>query len=382
MLFFCIFQNLYIYCVIFLVRKTLHTPLQNEALVKNHIFNYNVHVYTLEPITSQNINVWDSLIQHCKNTTAFQSAAWRNALATSFKQLDPVYLFIKNDNKLIGGIPAFVFQPIPGIRLWHSMPWNLFGGAHIIDSVEVDQHDLISTIVSYIESKASENGWCELNWTLSPNITVQYGNFLTEFGYQTEERFTHILNTNSDIDSLWSSYNKRVRGAVRKAQKSGVQVTDTESDEDLTEFYNMYLMTVKRLRGTPKPRKLMKMLLQQDIAKLAIASYEGRIIAGLLYLYYNQTVTLWCEASLPDYLQYRPNNAIFHHIITWACKEGYERVDFGASPPENEGLIAHKEQYRAKKTDFCSYTKIVSPFKRSLWTRSESVLRKIYTWLQ
>lgn len=341
-----------------------------------------MHVYTLEPIISQNENVWDSLIQQCLNSTAFHSIAWRNALATSFKQLDPVYLFIKNDNKLIGGIPAFVFQPIPGIRLWHSMPWNLFGGAHIIDSVEVDQHDLISTIVTYIESKASENRWCELNWTLSPNATVQYGNFITEFGYQTEERFTHILNTNSDIDSLWSSYNKRVRGAVRKAQKSDVQVTDTKSDEDLTEFYNMYLMTVKRLGGTPKPRKLMKMLLQQGIAKLAIASYEGRIIAGLLYLYYNQTVTLWCEASLPDYLQYRPNNAIFHHIITWACKEGYERVDFGASPPENEGLIAHKEQYRAKKTDFCSYTKIVSPFKRSLWTHSESVMRRIYTWLQ
>ena len=339
-------------------------------------------MYTLEPITIQSDNTWESVIQQCPNTTAFQSAAWGNVLTNSFKQLEPTYLLVKEDTKLIGGIPAFVFQPIPGIRLWHSMPWNLFGGVQIIDSVEVDQRDLISTVLTYIESKASENGLCELNLTLTPNATVQYGDYLIEYGYQTEERFTHILNTNGDIDALWSSYNKRVRGAVRKAQKSGVQVNDTESDEDLTEFYKMYLMTVKRLGGTPKPHMLMKMLLQQGVAKLAIASYEGRIIAGLLYLYYNQTVTLWCEASLPEYLQYRPNNAIFHHIITWACKEGYEQVDFGASPPENEGLIAHKEQYRAKKTDFCSYTKIVSPFKRSLWTRSESILRKIYTWLQ
>ena len=30
MLFFCIFQNLYIYCVIFLVRKTLHTLLTTD----------------------------------------------------------------------------------------------------------------------------------------------------------------------------------------------------------------------------------------------------------------------------------------------------------------------------------------------------------------
>ena len=134
------------------------------------------------------------------------------------------------------------------------MPWNLFGGVQIIDSVEVDQRDLISTILTYIESKASENGLCELNLTLTPNATVQYGDYLIEYGYQTEERFTHILNTNGDIDALWSSYNKRVRGAVRKAQKSGVQVNDTESDEDLTEFYKMYLMTVQATwRNTETP---------------------------------------------------------------------------------------------------------------------------------
>ena len=85
---------------------------------------------------------------------------------------------------------------------------------------------------------------------------------------------------------------------------------------------------------------------------------------------------------MPAFLKYRPNNAIFHYIITEACREGYECVDFGASPPENAGLIAHKEQYRATRTDFASYTKIVSPLKRTLWTRSERALRQIYTWMQ
>lgn len=341
-----------------------------------------MHVFTLEPITSQNVNGWDSAILQCPNTTAFQSSVWRNALVHSFKQLDPVYLLIKEDDKLIGGIPAFVFQPIPGIRLWQSMPWNLFGGPQIIDAVQENIEELITTIVTSIETTAKEIGWCELCWTFSPEETNKYGDFLTALGYDTTDRFTHILNTNVNIESIWTAYNKRVRGAVRKAEKSGVQVTDTDRIEDLNVFYDMYLMTVKHLGGTPKPRNLMEMLLQQGIAKLAIASYEGCIIAGLLYLYYNRTVTLWCEASLPEFLQYRPNNAIFHHIITWACKEGYDSVDFGASPPENKGLIAHKEQYRAKRTDFSSYTKVISPFKRSVWTHSESILRKIYTWMQ
>lgn len=339
-------------------------------------------MYTIENLTPCNLNDWESVIQHCPDSNAFHSIIWRDALKNSFKQLTPKYLLIKQNKSIIGGISAFVFEPIPGIRLWYSMPWNLFGGFQIHERYNIDPVSLISSIETFLETESTKRGWCELSWTLSPADTVKYGGLLETKGYKRLERFTHLLKTNKDSDSLWNAYNKRVRGAVRKSQKSGVEVVDTDSDEHLSEFYKMYLITVKRLGGTPKPRALMKFLLQNGIAKLAIATYQDTIVAGLLYLYYNRTVTLWCEASIPEYLQFRPNNAIFHHIITWACQEGYEYVDFGASPPKSKGLIAHKEQYNAHKTDFSSYTKIVSPFKRSLWTHSENTLRKIYTWLQ
>ena len=335
-------------------------------------------MYTVEPLTSQNQGKWDAAIQRCPNTTAFQSLAWRDALAGAFKQLTPVYLFIKQQDAVIGGLPAFVFQPIPGIRLWHSMPWNLFGGIYLTDNAPTNPEALIAAV----ETAAGENGWCEIRWTLTPEHTTVYGDFLTEAGYERTNHFTHLLKTDGDVDALWHAYNKRVRGAVRKAEKSGVAVTDTDSEAALSTFYDMYLMTVKRLGGTPKPQSLMQTLLQRKIAKLAIATYRDTIIAGLLYLHFNRTVTLWCEASVPAFLKYRPNNAIFHYIITQACREGYEWIDFGASPPENAGLIAHKEQYRATRTDFASYTKIVSPLKRALWTQSEGALRQIYTWMQ
>lgn len=335
-------------------------------------------VYTIEPLTHRNQDKWDAILQQCPNTTVFQSLVWRDALADAFKQLTPVYLLIKQKDSVIGGLPAFVFQPIPGIRLWQSMPWNLFGGIHLMHSVDVNPEMLVTAI----ETAAVENGWCEVHWTLTPEHTATYGDFFTETGYECTNHFTHLLKTSEDVDTLWRAYNKRVRGAVRKAEKSGVKVTDTHTEEALSTFYDMYLMTVQRLGGTPKPRSLMRTLLQQKIATLAIATHRDTIIAGLLYLHFNRTVTLWCEASVPAFLKYRPNNAIFHHIITQACREKDEWVDFGASPPENTGLIAHKEQYRAVRTDFSSYTKVISPLRRGLWTQSEGALRKIYTWMQ
>ncbi len=339
-------------------------------------------VYTLEPLTQQNRKGWNAVSQQCRDSTAFQSLAWQKALAQTFKQFVPSYLLIKEQNTIIGGIPAFVFQPIPGIRLWHSMPWNLTGGTQIINSAQVEPDKLISAIETYLETLSLEKGWCERRWTLSPQASLKYGDIFAANGYERTEHFTHLLTTNVDVDVLWKAYNKRVRGAVRKAEKFGVTVTDTDSETALATFYNMYLATVKRLGGTPKPLDFMKALLRSHIAKLAIATYNGKIIAGLIYLHFNRTVNLWCEASEPEFLQYRPNNAIFHHIITWACNAGYNVVDFGASPHQNRGLIAHKEQYRAKQNYFYHYTKAVSPIKRGVWNRSEGTLRKIYTWMR
>lgn len=343
---------------------------------------YDVGVYILEPLATQNDKSWDAMVQQRSDSTAFQSLAWRDALSETFKQFVPMYLLIKEQDTVIGGVPAFVFQPIRSIRLWHSMPWNLIGGPQIIHSEQVNPDKLMSEIETYLESASIENGWCERRWTLSAQASVKYAHILDAHGYERLEHFTHLLATSPDVDALWKAYNKRVRGAVRKAAKSGVKVIDMDSDAALTTFYNIYLATVKRLGGTPKPLAFMKALLRRNIAKLAVATYREKMIAGLLYLYFNRTVTLWCEASLPEFLQYRPNNAIFHHIITWACNTGYDWVDFGASPPQNSGLIAHKEQYGAKQTHLCHYTKVVSPIKRRVWTRSEGMLRKIYTWMR
>lgn len=335
-------------------------------------------MYTLETLTPQNQDKWDTTVRQCSDTTVFQSSEWREALASTFSQLTPTYLLINQDDAVIGGLPAFVFQPIPGIRLWQSMPWNLFGGIHLIESAQINPETLIASV----EATAAAKGWCEIRWTLTPKDTAIYGDLFAEMDYERTDHFTHCLKTNGDVEALWHAYNKRVRGAVRKAEKSGVIVTDTDNEKALSTFYDMYLMTVKRLGGTPKPRALMQTLLQRKIAKLAIATYQDTIIAGLLYLCFNKTVTLWCEASVPAFLKYRPNNAIFHYIIRHACLENYEWLDFGASPAEQTGLIAHKEQYRAKRTDFASYTKVVSPLKRALWTKSEGTLRQIYTWIQ
>ena len=340
-------------------------------------------MYTLERLNSQNETRWDKILAQCPGTSAFHSIAWRDALENAFTQLSSIYYLIKENDAFIGGFPAFVFQPIPGIKMLRSMPWNLCGGLQLIDEGSVNIDCLIQLIERDLTDVAAEQKLCDTVFTLSPWQTASHGRRFAMAGYQKHETlFTHILRTSTDYQVVWNAYNKRVRGAVRKARKYGVSVYNTNSEEDFQMFYEAYLATVTGLGGTPKPSSLLYAIYNSSIANLAIAKRDGIVIGGILYLCFNRTVTLWCEASGPQFLKYRPNNAIFPHIIEWACSEGYEWVDFGASPAHHQGLISHKEQYKAHRFDFCSYIKIHSPLRRALWEQSDPILRQIYTWIQ
>ena len=320
---------------------------------------------------------WNEIVTSCANTCAFHSNQWHSALEGSFRQYKKTRFVIVDGNEIVGVLPGLVFNPIPMVKMLHSMPWNLFGGPLFKTNVDVDLSSAMQAIEQKLSVFVNKNSICETLITLSPfNCRLSIDNC------QLKRRFTHLLKTDVDYDVIWKAYNKRVRGAVRKAQKCGVAVYDSDSIEDLKAFYELYLASMKRFGSTPKPFSIMRYLQKSDIAKLAIAKWEDKIIAGLLYLFFNRTVTLWCGASTLEHRNIRPNNAIFHHIIKWATENGYDWVDFGASPPDNKGLIAFKEEWRAKRYNFESYIKIHSPLRRKLWTGSEQTLRKLYGAIQ
>ena len=341
-------------------------------------------MYTLKHIKASEPAQWDSIVLRCPYSSAFHCTQWHAALEASFRQLRAENFWIESKGIFIGVFPCFTFQPVPLTKMLLSMPWNLSGGPLVIAAdVDIDVTAMMESIDTQLSETARKRGISETMITLSPHHPPDVEEALIRAGYkQRQELFTHLLKTNADYEVLWNAYNKRIRGAVRKAEKCGVIVHDSDSQSELAEFYKIYLASMQRFKSTPKPFSLLRNLQISSIAKFTVAKYNDTIIAGLLYLFFNRTVTLWCGASMPEFLEYRPNNAIFHHIIRWACAQGYEWVDLGASPPENTGLIAFKEQWRAQRYNFSVYAKVHSPWKRRLWTVAEPFARKMYALMQ
>ena len=338
-------------------------------------------MYRTELATKDEFQNWNQIVSRCPYSEALHTLEWRDTLSKSFKQMEPLYFVIKNQDNIVGASPCFIFSPIPFSRTLLSMPWMLPGG--LLSFPETDCESAITSVLHKLDDVSRERHLSEITVTLPANSNEVIINSLNSNGYiQNTSQFTHILSIENGYESVWTAYNKRVRGAVRKAEKTGIIVRETENEEEMMCFYKMYLEMISRFNSTPKPYSLLRYLQTSPIARMVIALLDNHIIGGLLFLHFNSCVRLWCETSDPKFLNYRPNNAIINYIVQWSCNNGYRFVDFGASPPGNEGLVAFKEEWGATKAWFSTFTKIYSPWRKRLWTASEPSVRRIYAAIQ
>jgi len=324
---------------------------------------------------------WDGFVRMCPYSTPFNSWSWRCALSERFVGMVPYYFLMRGNGENLVAIPIFLFRPFPTFKSALSMPWNLFGGPMVRGDL-LEDTDLIRSSIAAMERIARQNGAYELIITRPPLSPESLRTELQRWADQSEGKFTHLLRLDPDFERIWRSYNPRVRTAVRKANRLSVRWSRTKSEDKLREFYRIYLKAMLRFRSPPKPYELLRYVQTSPIGDLIVAEVEGKVIAGLLFLTFGKTITLWCGASLREFRSYRPNNLIFNEVIKWGCQNGYEWVDFGASPPENRGLVAFKEEWGAVRFDFEIYHKVFSPAKKRVWERIEPDLRRFYSLLQ
>ena len=155
----------------------------------------------------------------------------------------------------------FIFQPMPGIRMLHSMPWNLLGGLQLIEGKQIDLGSLVETIETTLNRVVLEQGIFETVYIFDSDHIDLYERKLVEFKYKKlATQFTHLLKINPDYEILWAAYNKRVRGAVRKAVKNSITVTDVQTDGELTMLYLILLsdrhVTMDMIMWTLEPPHL------------------------------------------------------------------------------------------------------------------------------
>jgi CelD/BcsL family acetyltransferase involved in cellulose biosynthesis len=289
---------------------------------------------------------WDALVSAAKEASVFHTAAWARLWEEEWPDARWEVLAIEGESGYSAGIPAIVRRRGPA-RVIYSMPFATYGGP-IVGKGHPAPAGARRELLSAWSREArrfltlrSELAWYQGSREEIPDTL------------DSVEGFTHVLPLTADLDALWSGFAPAARRLVRQADESGLAIRVIEREEEVRRFHEMAIETVRRRGGTPKPyslyARIFRSLVPAGLARYHLVRHGDEVIAGSLHFFHEGVATNWLPVSREARWHLRPNNFLIARVLESLAQAGYLEYNFGASPPDAEGLIRFKEGWGARR---------------------------------
>jgi hypothetical protein len=160
------------------------------------------------------------------------------------------------------------------------------------------------------------------------------------------EFFGHALALSGGTDQLFGRFASSVRRAIRKAERSGLEVSVVRSREGILDFYRLHCRTRKRHGAPPQPLSfflnILEEIIQPGAGFIVIASGGGHPIAGAVFFHFGKKAVYKFGAAMEDGRETRANNLVMWEGIKALVQRRIETLDFGRTSLANEGLRRFK----------------------------------------
>ena len=218
-----------------------------------------------------------------------------------------------------------------------------------------------------------------------PAADKEFGDYLRSRGFepaQTSEgfegvqpRFVFRLDLTPSIEELFGNLAGKTRYNVRLAQKKGVKLKTDCTKADLPGFYQVLLETAQRdrflIRSYTYFEQIWDHLVERNLAKLFLAEYEGKLIAGTLAFIFGDKTWYIYGASSNQYRNVMPNYLLQWTMIEWAKEQDCTLYDFRGVPGDVGedhplyGLVRFKKGFNGVYTEFIGEYDL--PYSRLLY---------------
>ncbi len=198
----------------------------------------------------------------------------------------------------------------------------------------------------------------------------------------------HAVEVIGDVDRQWEELPGSARRAVRTARKSGLEIRQGDSIDDVRAFFELHLGVRKnKYRLVAQPYRFFRTIWEEFFrtgsGRVLYAASGGEMVAGVLFLEWAGTWYYKFNASDPAWLDRRPNDLILWTAIERATDAGVARIDLGLSDSDQEGLIRYKDKYGRITGDITTLRAEPASFRRPgaapLWGKTLGHATRVLT---
>lgn len=304
-------------------------------------------------VINLNTDSWNSFLNECNQATFFHTPewyeVWRQYAAYKYHAL--LFKFSSGREALL---PIAWRKRMQGLsKDYFSGPASTYGGLVTKDLLSEDD-------LGQIEEHLRHYALLEVRKNpFQKNLSDKFFD---------KKDFTHVIDLKQGWDSIQKKWSVGHKFAAKKGLREGVQVKEALT-EDWHHYYQVYLDTFARWKNKPSSKYSFSLyeILQQinpDNCRLWIASYEGKVIGGLIVFYFKHHAVAWNSAHLKSHYPLKAAHVLQYTAIHDAVNRGYHWYDL--NPSSNlEGVMKFKKGFGAEKKD-ASYYKYQHPFLKNL----------------
>jgi hypothetical protein len=288
--------------------------------------NSRTQIELVDPLSDSS---WDRLVLSHPDFDFFHTAAWARVLCGTYGH-KPFYLRISEHNGAITLLPLMEVASRFTGRRGVSLPFSdscaplLFHGAKPASAIEK------------LSALAQDRNWKYVE--LRGGQTSVFSSNPTFYG--------HKLDLSASPEDLFSRFTGAARGAIRKAEKSGLTTQVSGHRKAILDFYRLHEQT-RRRHGLPPQsksffRSIYENILKQRLGFIVFALYGARPVAAAVFFGIGPKSVYKFAASDEKFRDFCGNNLVLWEGIKFLAREGGKILHFGRTALENEGLRRFK----------------------------------------
>lgn len=163
----------------------------------------------------------------------------------------------------------------------------------------------------------------------------------------------HELDLSPDLATLLANCHKSsTQRKIQRAEREGLIYESGRSPELLDAFWRLLLLTRRRHRIPPQPKRWFRNLVDcfGEALQVRVAFQENRPVAAILTLRHKDTLVYKYGCSDERVNALGGTQLLFWRAIQEAKRDGLLRFDLGRSDAGNAGLIVFKDRWGAARS--------------------------------
>jgi len=279
---------------------------------------------------------WDDAVSAHPDATIFHSTAWARVLVDTYGHR-PCYVQISLNGGLLALVPMMEVQSVLTRSRGICLPFSDYCAPLTFSGFG---HELVTQKLQQI---AHERCWSYFELRSHSIVPINTP--------ASESYYGHFLDLRIGPEALISNFSSSVKRAVRKAQRSGLNVSIQSSPDAMAQFYELHVRTRRRHGVPPQPRSffinIQRHLLNPGFGFIVLVECQKDPIAAAIFFRLGRHAIYKFGASDERLQELRANNLAMFEGIRYLVEGGAETLHFGRTDKENEGLRRFKLSWGA-----------------------------------